>query len=91
VALDSVTRPPETAAEPPTARGVGAGARLRRVGVYLVIAALSLFCVVPFGWVLLASVDARAGLYAQLPELSATTSCGSSRTRRHRGCCSTAS
>jgi multiple sugar transport system permease protein len=71
VALDSVTRPPETTAEPPKARGIGAGARLRRVGVYLVIAALSLFCVVPFGWVLLASVDARAGLYAQLPELSA--------------------
>jgi multiple sugar transport system permease protein len=46
-------------------------AGLRRAGVYVVIGLLSLFCVVPFAWVLLASVDRNASLYAKAPVLSA--------------------
>ncbi len=46
-------------------------ARLRRAAVYLVISLLSLFCVVPFTWVLLASVDRGAGLYLRVPTLTA--------------------
>jgi multiple sugar transport system permease protein len=46
-------------------------AGLRRLGVYLVVAALSLFCVIPFAWVMLASVDRDASLYAKGPTLSA--------------------
>ena len=44
-----------------------AGAALRRIGVYLVIALLSLFCVIPFVWVLLTSVDEAADLYLRFP------------------------
>jgi len=47
-----------------------AKAALRRTGVYLVIAVLSLFCVIPFFWVLLASVDSSADLYLRIPELT---------------------
>ena len=47
------------------------GARLRRAGVYVIIGLLSLFCVVPFAWVMLASVDRHASLYAKAPALSA--------------------
>jgi multiple sugar transport system permease protein len=46
-------------------------AGLRRAGVYVVIGLLSLFCVVPFAWVMLASVDRNASLYAKAPALSA--------------------
>lgn len=45
-------------------------AALRRAGVYLVIGVLSLFCVAPFVWLLLASVDKSAGLYLQAPALT---------------------
>ncbi len=48
-------------------RGDVAEERLRRIGVYLVIGLLSIFCVVPFAWVLLSSVDRNASLYLQLP------------------------
>jgi multiple sugar transport system permease protein len=54
-----------------TARGDTARASLRRTGVYLVISLLSVFCVIPFVWVLLASVDKAAGLYVQVPTLTA--------------------
>lgn len=37
------------------------------VGAYLVLTVLSLFCVVPFVWVLLASVDAHASVYLRAP------------------------
>jgi multiple sugar transport system permease protein len=63
--------------EPPRRPGrasVSSGALLRglrRAGVYVVIGLLSLSCVVPFVWILLASVDRDAGLYAKLPSLSA--------------------
>jgi multiple sugar transport system permease protein len=46
-------------------------AGLRRAGVYVVIGLLSLFCVVPFAWVMLASIDREASLYVKAPALSA--------------------
>lgn len=52
-------------------RGDVAKASLRKTGVYLVIGILSAFCVIPFTWVLLASVDKAAGLYLQVPTLTA--------------------
>src|SRR5262245_34929165 len=45
-------------------------ARLRRITAYLIIGALAVFCVLPFGWVLLASVDARSSLYLRAPDLT---------------------
>src|SRR5262249_25972217 len=45
-------------------------ARLRRITAYLIISALAVFCVLPFGWVLLASVDARSSLYLRAPDLT---------------------
>jgi multiple sugar transport system permease protein len=44
--------------------------RLRLGVTYLVISLLALFCVVPFAWVLLSSVDADAGLYLKAPDLT---------------------
>ena len=44
--------------------------RLRRVAAYIGIGVLSIFCALPFGWLLLASVDARPGLYLKLPDLT---------------------
>ena len=41
-----------------------------RVGGYLVVGVLALFCVVPFAWVLASSIDRDAGLYLQVPELT---------------------
>lgn len=41
------------------------------MGVYLVIGLLSVFCVIPFIWVMLASVDEAAGLYLKMPALTA--------------------
>ncbi len=38
--------------------------------MYLVISILALFCVAPFAWVLLASIDSHAGLYLQAPHLT---------------------
>jgi multiple sugar transport system permease protein len=38
--------------------------------MYLVVSILALFCVVPFAWVLLASVDRHAGLYLRAPHLT---------------------
>ncbi len=51
-------------------RGAMARAALRRTGIYFVIGLLSVFCVVPFAWVVLASVDKTAGLYLELPSLT---------------------
>ena len=42
----------------------------RQTGAYLVIGLLSIFCVIPFAWLLLASVDKAAGLYVQVPTLT---------------------
>jgi multiple sugar transport system permease protein len=44
--------------------------RVRSASMYLVVSILALFCVVPFAWVLLASVDRHAGLYLQAPHLT---------------------
>ena len=38
-----------------------------RIVVYLVLGAMALFCVVPFMWVLLGSVDAHASVYLRAP------------------------
>ncbi len=46
------------------------GRRVRHASMYLVVGLLALFCVVPFLWVLLASVDRHAGLYLQAPQLT---------------------
>lgn len=52
------------------AHGDLARGRLGRPFAYLVIALLALFCVVPFIWVLLASVDRSADLYVRFPSLT---------------------
>lgn len=64
--IDAGPRP----ASPKRASSSRARAGLRRVGVYLVISLLSAFCVVPFAWVLLSSVDKNAGLYVRVPRLT---------------------
>src|SRR3954447_14158347 len=75
MAVDTPMR--RSRSEPPRRPGrasgssAGLSAALGRAGVYVVIGLLSLFCVVPFVWVLLASVDQDASLYAKLPTLSA--------------------
>lgn len=74
MAVDTPTRPDARTGPPPRPQRSVAAVRvlagLRRIGIYLVITALSLFCVVPFAWVLLSSVDGRAGLYLRWPNLS---------------------
>lgn len=52
-------------------RGDVARATVTQTGVYLVIGLLAVFCVIPFTWVLLASVDKSAGLNLQVPTLTA--------------------
>ena len=74
MAVDSPARPTAVPGRP-----FGSGpstfdtvkAALRRTGVYVVIAVLALFCVLPFAWVLLASVDRSADLYLRLPAITA--------------------
>ena len=58
--------------QPPVARaGTRTPGRGRRVAghivVYVVLAVMALFCVVPFVWVLLGSVDAHATVYLRAP------------------------
>ena len=50
---------------PHTAVGV-----VQRVIGYVLIGLLALFCLVPFAWVVLSAVDARAGAIVQVPTLS---------------------
>lgn len=47
-----------------------AGRGVRHVSMYVVIGVLALFCVMPFVWVLLASVDRHAGLYLKAPHFT---------------------
>lgn len=61
---------PRSAGRSPSLGSAAARGRLQRVGVYLVISLLSAFCVIPFVWVLLSSVDRRAGLYVQVPHFT---------------------
>ena len=70
MATQSAVRPAPapTTVSPRSARGDVARGRLRRIAVYLVIGLLSIFCVVPFVWVLLSSVDRNASLYLQVPK-----------------------
>lgn len=52
----------------PASRTAGRGRRrLGYLVVYLVLAVMALFCVVPFVWVLLGSVDAHASVYLRAP------------------------
>jgi multiple sugar transport system permease protein len=67
---DARSEPPRRPGTARVSSGV-VGAGLRRFAVYVVIGVLSLFCVVPFAWVMLSSVDSNAGLYAKAPTLSA--------------------
>lgn len=64
----AAARPPSPPPQRPRRNFLTAG--LRRAGVYVVIGILSLFCVVPFAWILLASVDESATLYLQVPSLT---------------------
>lgn len=64
------TAPAPQQAGPRQRRGHGVGPTLGRLTVYLVIGVLALFCVIPFTWVLTASVDKAAGLYLQVPSLT---------------------
>lgn len=43
---------------------------LRRLAAYLTISVLAVFCVLPFGWVLVASIDAQSGLYLKAPNIT---------------------
>ena len=43
---------------------------IRGTAMYLVVAVLALFCVIPFVWVVLGSVDSRAGVYLQGPHFT---------------------
>jgi ABC-type glycerol-3-phosphate transport system permease component len=45
-------------------------ARLQRVLGYVLIVMLALFCIVPFAWVVVSSIDANAGATVQLPTVS---------------------
>jgi multiple sugar transport system permease protein len=57
----------------PAVRAARARRGRRAVGhiiVYLVLALMALFCVVPFVWVLLGSVDAHASVYLRVPNWS---------------------
>jgi multiple sugar transport system permease protein len=67
---DATREPPRRHKASASASLIAAG--LRRAGVYVVIGLLSLFCVVPFAWVVLASIDRDASLYAKTPALSAS-------------------
>jgi multiple sugar transport system permease protein len=44
--------------------------RAALLAAYAVLAVLAVFCVVPFAWVLLGSVDAHATIYLRLPDLT---------------------
>ena len=50
------------------ARPGGTGRHVRHVSMYLVVGILAVFCVMPFAWVLLASIDRHAGLYLRAPQ-----------------------
>jgi multiple sugar transport system permease protein len=63
-------------AEPSTPRNLGRRRPLRAVDVvqriigYALLVLLALFCLVPFAWVVLSSVDADAGAVVKIPEFS---------------------
>lgn len=66
MAVDAPPRP-AVSTQPSRRRHSPGASVLRLGGAYLVVTILALFCLVPFAWVLLTSVDARAGLYLRLP------------------------
>lgn len=67
--VDAPARPVELHESPARRRPRGTRV-LQQVGAYLVVTVLALFCVIPFAWVLLTSVDDNAGLYLRLPSLT---------------------
>lgn len=67
MAIDAPARTVVASESTPRRRPRGARALLQ-FGAYLVVTALALFCVVPFAWVLLTSVDGTAGLYLKIPD-----------------------
>jgi multiple sugar transport system permease protein len=70
VALDDTGHRRFTGRRARGGRDTSPRARLRRAAAYIGIGALAIFCALPFGWLLLASVDARPGLYLKLPDLT---------------------
>jgi multiple sugar transport system permease protein len=66
MAVDAPARPEVFRESTPRRRPRSAHV-LKQVGAYLVVTVLALFCVVPFAWVLLTSVDGEAGLYLKPP------------------------
>lgn len=62
-----------TAANPPVSKNpvrINARRRSRSLPfVYLILAVLAVFCAVPFAWVVLASINPRAGVHLQLPSV----------------------
>lgn len=67
MAIDAPARTVVASESTPRRRPRGAHVLLQ-FGAYLVVTALALFCVVPFAWVLLTSVDGTAGLYLKIPD-----------------------
>ncbi|HUB40827.1 MAG TPA: carbohydrate ABC transporter permease [Streptosporangiaceae bacterium] len=57
----------QTSPPGPSARARRGRRAAGRLVVYLVLCAMALFCVVPFMWVLLGSVDAHASVYLRAP------------------------
>ena len=61
----------QTTTKGPDAEAPGGTRRyVRGAAMYAVVVVLALFCVVPFAWVLLGSVDSRAGVYLQAPHFT---------------------
>lgn len=66
MAVDTPVRA-EVVADPTPRRPVRGANVVRQAGAYLVVTVLALFCLIPFAWVLLTSIDGKAGLYLQVP------------------------
>lgn len=67
MALDAPLRVTDLAAATPSRTPRRHVNILGRVAAYAVVALLALFCLVPFAWVLLTSIDSDAGLYLKAP------------------------
>lgn len=71
MSVDESTAQRPAAVSTATEQAPGRTSRLLRgTAMYVVVVVLALFCVVPFAWVLLGSVDSRAGVYLQSPHFT---------------------
>ena len=57
--MSETPSPEKTGARPPDPA---------KLAAYLVLVALGIFSLIPFGWVLLAAFDPRASIYFRVPE-----------------------